>query len=460
MEKTTGKLSRRNLWGYAIGAIPGGLYTIIFNLKYIEFFYDQLKLLPIYFIIGQIIYMTVNALNDPILGNVSDRTDYKRWGSRRIVYIKWGALIFAFCFLLVWFPWSLTNQLIIFLHYVISICLFDTMFTLIVMVWMALLPEMTSDLDERNKANFLTGLLGLVVVLPFLIIVGEMNPNSDSFRIICIFVALISTICLGLVAYLCKERPELQTEENFPLLKSVKEVLKSRSFLIYTGYNFMGAINGSIGLSYLFVYLLILGDGGFLVYLVFGIILGYVSNIICIRLHEKGGWDMRKIILRFGTIRIIGTFIMLPFILFTDNLLMIYILLIFGTLFSGYGLFNTPLLYLSMDEDEIKNKVRREAMFLGMQALFTKPAQSIGPIIATTILTFFLYEQGADIQLPSAIFGIKILFFLIPAVSTLTSLVFMYIYPLHGDELGRMRTRLQEIHEEKISKSDISNVTI
>ena len=36
--KSEGKLSRRNLWGYAIGAIPNGLLAFIFGLKYIEFF--------------------------------------------------------------------------------------------------------------------------------------------------------------------------------------------------------------------------------------------------------------------------------------------------------------------------------------------------------------------------------------------------------------------------------------
>ncbi|MFX1536907.1 MAG: MFS transporter, partial [Promethearchaeota archaeon] len=263
--QTKEKLGKRKLIGYSIGAIPAGLFLFAFNLKYIEFFYDELQLLPIFFIIGQIIYMTINALNDPFSGSLSDRTNLQKWGSRRIIYIKWGAPIWALTFLLVWFPWSLDNQLIIFLHYTISICLFDTMFTLIVLVWMALLPEMTTDLDERNKANFLTGVIGIIAVIPFLIILGEMNPNSDIFRLFMIFIAIISTISLFLVAFLCEERPELQREESFPFWKSVKESVKSKSFLIYTGYNFMGAFSGSIGLSYLFVYLLVLGEGGLLI---------------------------------------------------------------------------------------------------------------------------------------------------------------------------------------------------
>ncbi|MFX1253427.1 MAG: MFS transporter [Promethearchaeota archaeon] len=452
--QTKEKLGKKKLIGYSLGAIPAGLFLFVFNLKYIEFFYDELKLLPIFFILGQIIYMTVNALNDPLSGNISDRTNFQRWGSRRIIYIKWGAPIWALTFLLVWFPWSLNNQLIIFLHYTISICLFDTMFTLIVLVWMALLPEMTTDLDERNKANFLTGVIGIIAVIPFLIILGEMNPNSDIFRLFMIFIAVISTISLFIVAFLCKERPELQREENFPFWKSVKESLKSKSFLIYTGYNFTGAFSGSIGLSYLFVYLLVLGEGGLLIYFTLGILLGYISNIICMRLHAI--WDMRKIVLRFGTIRVLGTIVLLPFVLFTDNLIFIYLLLFFGTLFSGYGLFNTPLLYLSMDEDEVKNDVRREGMFLGMEALFTKPASSIGPILATIILTAFSYAPGVDIQPALAIFGIKLLFFVVPTIATIIGLIFMYFYPLHGKKLETMMEKLQEMHNEKTREAYLS----
>ncbi|GAG70432.1 unnamed protein product [marine sediment metagenome] len=165
--KTSDKLSRKNLIGYGFGAIPAGLFMYVFNLKYIELFYNDLLLLPIYFIIGLVIYMTVNALNDPLLGQLSDRTNREKWGSRRLIYIKYGAPIWAIAFLLIWFPWSYTDQIIIFIHFTISICLFDTMFTLVVLAWMALLPEMTSNIDERNKANFISLLIGAIAVVPF-----------------------------------------------------------------------------------------------------------------------------------------------------------------------------------------------------------------------------------------------------------------------------------------------------
>ncbi|MHA1293427.1 MAG: MFS transporter [Promethearchaeota archaeon] len=192
MIKTTDQLTKKQQLLYSLGAVPGALLGFIFTLKYVEFFYNDLKLLPIYFIIGQVIYMTVNALNDPLLGQLSDRTNREKWGSRRIIYIKYGGPIWALTFILIWIPWSYNNQFIIFLHYVISICLFDTMLTLVILTWMALLPEMTSDIDERNKINFFILLIGLFAVAPFMVLIAEMKTTSIHPSIHAFFIVLSS----------------------------------------------------------------------------------------------------------------------------------------------------------------------------------------------------------------------------------------------------------------------------
>ena len=79
MENTSSKkLSSKTKLGYALGAIPNGLLLYIFDLKYIEFFFNDLALLPIYFIAGQIIYLAINAINDPLLGHMSDKTNREK----------------------------------------------------------------------------------------------------------------------------------------------------------------------------------------------------------------------------------------------------------------------------------------------------------------------------------------------------------------------------------------------
>jgi GPH family glycoside/pentoside/hexuronide:cation symporter len=443
------QLSSRNLWGYALAAIPNGLLFFIFGLKYIEFFYDKLQLDPTLFVVGQVIYMVINALNDPLLGQMSDRTNPKKWGSRRTIYIKYGAPIWALTFMLLWIPWSFDNQIIIFVHFIISICLFDTFFTLVVLVWMALLPELTSDLDERNKANLLATIVGAVFVIPMFIIIGDMDPTSSGFVFLMLIIAIVSTVLLIITAFLCQEKPEFQKDEGLPLIKAVKETLRLKSFLTYMGYIFCDSFISSIGLSYLFVYLLVLGEGGILYYFVIFFFIGYGSNILCMKLRSKLG--MKKILLTFGVFKVISGLIFFMLVVFIDAPIIVVIGLAVRTFLGGYSVFNTPILYLSIDEDELRNGSRREGMFIGMDALIHKPSQSIAPIVATFILGVFGYIQDAPVgvQPDTALFGIKILMFLIPAIATAIGLIFMYFYPIHGEKLEGMREKLQVLHTEK-----------
>lgn len=449
-----GKLTRRQLIGYSLGGIPAGLLIYIFNLKYIELFFDDLQLLPILFIVGQVIYMTINALNDPLLGQLSDRTNREKWGSRRLIYIKYGGPIWAITFILVWFPWSLDNQTIIFIHYTLSICLFDTMFTLVIMCWMALLPEMTTDIDERNKANFFVLVFGIIFVVPFYLILGDMVTTTAIFQVFMIIIAIIATFFLTVVVRVSEEKPEFQKDEVFTLWRSIKETLKSKSFLLFIGYNFMGTLTSSIGLSYLFVYSLVLGpDPGSatIFYFIVFIFVGYSAYIVCMKLQSN--WGMRKVILRFGATRTLVLFITFVLVLIPELSFLIWIGFILNTFFAGYGVYTIgALMYLSVDEDEVKHGTRREGMFLGINALFTKPASSVGPIIATIILVAFGYIQGSETQPTSALIGIKVLFFLWPAIFTALSLVFIYFYPLHGEKLKEISTNMQHLHQQKRDK--------
>jgi Na+/melibiose symporter-like transporter len=430
------------------------LLGFVFGLKYVEFFFDDLMLLPAYFIAGQVIYMTINALNDPLSGQLSDRTNRERWGSRRLIYIKYGGPIWALTFLLVWFPWSLTNQLIIFVHYVVSICAFDTMLTLVLLVWLAVLPEMTMDIDERNKAQFFATVIGTIAVLPVFIMIAGMSPSSEEYRFWMLVFAAISTLFLLLTAHLSEERPEFQDEHVYSLLDSLKATFQSRTFVVYVGFYFCQNLLGSLGLSYFFVYILLLerispGLNIILLFFVIYFIVGYAGNITAIRLRPK--WGMRRIMLRFGIVRVVASLALFGIILIPSLEFLIWYGLIVTTFAGGYGIFHIPMQYLAIDEDEVLHGSRREGMFIGVMALLTKPASSFGPIIATFVLTTFGYVQGGAlaVQPETAFLGIKIMWLLIPAMVAAISLIFIYYYPLYGHKLKDMQEELEKLHEEK-----------
>ncbi|MCP4757361.1 MAG: hypothetical protein GY866_41400, partial [Proteobacteria bacterium] len=231
--------------------------------------------------------------------------------------------------------------------------------------------------------------------------------------------------------------------------ESIKQTLKLKSFLMYVGWVFTKSFNGSIGMSYLFVFLLILGKENLVYFFLIVTVVGYSSNIICMKLRPRYG--VRRLMISFGTLKSLGGLVVFFLIVNPEMEYLIWPGLVWTTFFGGANVLGTILQTLPIDEDEVRNGSRREGMFYGVNALFTKPADSLGPILATLILGAFAYVKDGDlsVQPPSAILGIKIIFFLIPSLVSLVGLVFVYFFPLDGQTFEELEAKLAELHKEK-----------
>jgi GPH family glycoside/pentoside/hexuronide:cation symporter len=119
------------------------------------------------------------------------------------------------------------------------------------------------------------------------------------------------------------------------------------------------------------------------------------------------------------------------------------------------------------DEDELRSGARREGAFFGVNALITKPAQSIAIWITPFILeqTNFvtratnLGEIFLD-QPPEAIMGIKIFTGVIPGVACLLGALLLIWYPLRGERLERIKAEILDLHRDKkqrLIEKDLEN---
>jgi glycoside/pentoside/hexuronide:cation symporter, GPH family len=97
-----------------------------------------------------------DAINDPIIGIMSDRTR-SGWG-RRLPWIFYGTIPFGILFFLQWIvPHFSTNDAVndwwLFSYYVLIGILSNTAFTAVNMPYIALTPELTQDYNERTSLN-------------------------------------------------------------------------------------------------------------------------------------------------------------------------------------------------------------------------------------------------------------------------------------------------------------------
>ncbi|MFX1446263.1 MAG: MFS transporter, partial [Promethearchaeota archaeon] len=209
-------------------------------------------------------------------------------------------------------------------------------------------------------------------------------------------------------------------------------------------------MNFYIGFSFVFVFLYIMYFDIFttiILYYLVTIIFGWFSFAIYVTLARKV--EMQKLIIRgqlFSlTVNIVGFIVVIQ----PGAEIFIWLFLILGTLANGFLVFGYPYLMLVMDEDELKYGHRREGMYLGMHSFFIKFSESVAAIIATSVLLYFGFVRDAPQQSPETIFGIKFLFFIIPACNMVLALVIVSFYPLKGEHLKEVKRKLDNLHKEK-----------
>ena len=158
---------------YSIGTVASPLLFQAIGAYLIFFYTDVVRLeVGLVSLAFAISYGVWNAINDPLVGHLSDRTR-TRWG-RRIPYIFVGAPLAALLFVLVWSPpvggqpLAQPHDLSIFIYLAVTIGLFDLMFTSANLAYASLFPEMFAGLRERAGVMIyrqIAAVVGLLLAL-------------------------------------------------------------------------------------------------------------------------------------------------------------------------------------------------------------------------------------------------------------------------------------------------------
>jgi len=138
-----------------------------------------------------------DAITDPIVGYISDRTRTK-WGRRR-PFIFFGAIAAAISFAMLWqFPAG-QSEMFYFWYFLIGSFIFFLAYTLFATPWVALGYELTPDYDQRNllmgTQNFIAQMAYFIP--PWLVLWAQ----NDMFDNMVQGTAVIAWVLAGLVAF-------------------------------------------------------------------------------------------------------------------------------------------------------------------------------------------------------------------------------------------------------------------
>jgi GPH family glycoside/pentoside/hexuronide:cation symporter len=396
------------------------------------------------------IYGLWNAINDPLMGQISDRTR-SRFG-RRVPYVAFGAIPLGLSFFFLWTPPS-QSPWILAAYFLMILFIFDTLYSLTIIAYNALFPEVAPTPRDRIDLSATREILATVALLASFILAPILAEEVGYFAMGAIMGTLIA------VGYLVamigvKERPIDETREQaFGIGHALKIVLANKAFRWFLGAN----------ISKEYIWLLL---GGMLPFWR-KYALGIQDQVNVFGVNLSGGdaeavllgipillaiptlliW--RPIVARLGYRKtwIIGSLMFLPGLLvmtFANS----FFTGLLGTMLTIPGLANSmimpfPLISEIIDNDAKQEQgFRREGLFFGMSSGIIKLAFSAQGLLFALVTALTGFNEGSDVQSASAVWGIRFLIGITPAIAALIIVWCMSNYPL-GRETHSMKAPVE-----------------
>ena len=439
-------------WGIAslgtalISGIYGGLLTI--------FYQDYLGLSARWIGIAATVYALWNAFNDPLFGYITDNTRSKH--GRRIPYMRFTAPFLALTFILVWFAPPQAGQQTLFWWMLVSMLLYDTCYTIIGLVYSALLPEITESDAQRNGLQISSSLFSMLGTLLGFLIPDFVRPKTGESSLVPLYIAMVvvgvvAMVLILITTFKIKERREFAVvDKPVPPLEAIKYTFTSKAFLFLVAENFMAILMSSLILGsifYLADYVLQWPAMQLLAFLFIPLILGIpLTSLFRKWLGVVGAQQCLLVLAGIGLVAIA----------FVPEVLIPICIAVAGLGLSGPQTLTNVLFAQVADEDELRSGQRREGAFFGINALITKPAQSLAIWITPFILeqTNFITRasNAGEIflnQPVEAIMGIKIFTGVIPGAACLLGALLLTWYPLRGERLAEVQQKVLVLHKQK-----------
>ena len=417
-----------------------------------------------------------DAVNDPIVGVLSDRTRNQRWG-RRLSWMFYGAIPFGITFFLQWivpnFSEDVTiNQWSLFGYYVLVAILFNTCYTAVNLPYTALTPELTQDYDERTTLNsfrFSFSIGGSIVSVVFVAIIAALFGNNRQLQYLIIGVgcSVVSILTLYWCIWGIKNRvlaieAKMSTTEqsdSLPFLEQLKIAFRNRPFLFVIGIYLCSWLGVQITAAIIPYFVLRwMGESDFVIALVIlavqgtALVMLHIWSILSKRIGKKAVYFMG---MGLWIIAQAGLFFLQP-----GQVFLMYVLAVM----AGFGVSTAYLIPWSMlpdviELDELQTGQRREGIFYSFMVLLQKVCLAIAVSLVLNSLDWAGYvkptiENSTPAQPEAVLMAIRIAIGPLPTLALIIGMILAYFYPItrevHAEILLKLKEKkLQTAREEE-----------
>ncbi len=393
----------------------------------------------------------VDAVSDPLMGRLSDVTRW-RWGRRR-PYLLIGMLPFGASFAALWVAVDgEASDMARFAYYAGAYVVFSLASTVLAVPYLALIPELTEDYDERTSLNTwrtVMAILGtLLAVTAFRPVADGFGGGPEGYAAAGILFGTWMVLPWLVVHRFTWERPSFQRPAQESFLAGLKLLWGHRTYRRLTGLYLLGRIAIDLSTSMFLLYFawwlgrpddFEITMGVFLVAVVAGLPIWLAAS----RRSEK------HVIFVIGAVWWIAS--QVAIFLATPEWPRLAIFALAAAAAVGYAAADVmpwSMLGDVVDEDELRTGERREGIYYGTFTFLRKLGGAVAVALAFFVLELTGYVRNRA-QNESTLFAIRLLTGGVPAVFIFFAACVALRYPLDRVRHLTILGALERLREER-----------
>ena len=442
--------------GYGLGDMASNFYMGFFGLFLLYYYTDVFGISPAAAATMLLITKVVDAISDPAMGLIADRTS-SRWGRYR-PYLLWVAVPYALLGYLLFLGPELSGMGKLVYAYV-TYTLVMLAYTAINVPYSALLAVISPVSEERTKATqfrFVFASLGTLCVGAFATPLVELLGGGDEvagFRATILLFAVLSVLIFWVTFATTRERVQ-QERHRGSVRDDVTALLKNASWVVLVLTGILVVIGLIARFASIVFYLkYYVGDPGTTLFLIFDrtAILtscGLMGQLLGALMTPMLASRFEKHHLMIGMNLIHAALLAICYVVPPENFVLLTFIHSLGVM--TFGVVITLLFSMYTDCSEYGEWLTgRQAAGLTVSAsMFSlKFGSALGGALPGFMLAGFGFVAN-EMQSDSALQGIRLMFNALPAVFFLAGGLLMFLYKIDRDTLAVIE---QELHKRRTS---------
>ena len=415
--------------------------------------------------LGALIGIIWDAVNDPIIGVLSDRVKSKL--GRRRPFLLYFAIPFGISFVMLWSAPNWDSQIGLLTYVTLSFMISDTLVTLVGVPYLALTPDLTQDYDERTSLTSfrtvfqLLSAMVVVVAAPMIVdaVIQNGGTQQQGFMAAGAVFGAIGALPLLLIGIFVREKYSSEDQEEIPFRETIRIAWQNVPFRYAVGiYMFNWSAVDMVAITFPFFLLYWVAQGDLLAKItIFGVDLALESAFFgtmmlsCVLFVPLWMWLSERFNKIQAYIGGMTAWILVELLIFTIQPGETNYLLLIASL-AGIGVSAAYILPDSIlpdviEWDELRTGRRQEGIYYGIRTLIRKLTGALVIFVTLQILGWSGYQappEGAIQfqQSDTAVFMIRLMDSFIGAGILLGTIILAWSYPLTREKYQKIQKLL------------------